>query len=146
MYGDVHWCLMPLSDASKWNVPTVFGWLADKVSSITYRGCHGCSPPPVMCAKALTFISFIRGNNSFTYILVGVKRASPENQITLSLQLPQPSVPITTIGVSLNPTRPIQHYVIKFVCNLWQACGFLLVLRFPPPINLTACNGAHLIS
>lgn len=41
------------------------------------------SPPPVMCAKALTFISFIRGNNSFTYILVGVKRASPENQITI---------------------------------------------------------------
>jgi len=31
----------------------------------------------------------------------------------------------------------IQHYVIKFVSNLRQACGFLRVLRFPPPIKLT---------
>ena len=34
--------LAALIDASKWNVPAVFGWLADKVSSITYRGHHGC--------------------------------------------------------------------------------------------------------
>ena len=34
--------------------------------------------------------------------------------------------------VSLNPTQAIQHYVIKFVG------GFLWVLRFPPPIKLTA--------
>ena len=32
----------------------------------------------------------------------------------------------------------IQHYVIKFVSDLWQVSGFLLVLRFPPPIKLTA--------
>jgi hypothetical protein len=32
----------------------------------------------------------------------------------------------------------IQHYVIKFVRDLRQVGGFLLVLRFPPPINLTA--------
>jgi hypothetical protein len=31
----------------------------------------------------------------------------------------------------------IQHYVIKFVSDLWQVCGFLWVLRFPPPIKLT---------
>ena len=31
----------------------------------------------------------------------------------------------------------IQHYVIKFVSDLWQVCGFLGVLRFPPPIKLT---------
>ena len=30
----------------------------------------------------------------------------------------------------------IQHYVIKFVIDLWQVCGFLLVLRFPSPIKL----------
>jgi hypothetical protein len=29
----------------------------------------------------------------------------------------------------------IQHYVIKFVSDLWQVSGFLL---FPPPIKLTA--------
>ena len=34
----------------------------------------------------------------------------------------------------------IQHYVIKFVNDLRQVAfgGFLLVLRFPPPIKLTA--------
>ena len=32
----------------------------------------------------------------------------------------------------------IQHYVIKFVSNLRQVDGFLQVLRFPPPIKLTA--------
>jgi hypothetical protein len=32
----------------------------------------------------------------------------------------------------------IQHYVIKFVSDLQQVGGFLRVLRFPPPIKLTA--------
>jgi len=32
----------------------------------------------------------------------------------------------------------IQHYVIKFVSDLQQVCGFFRVLRFPPPIKLTA--------
>ena len=32
----------------------------------------------------------------------------------------------------------IQHYVIKFVSDLRQVGGFLWVLRFPPPIKLTA--------
>jgi hypothetical protein len=31
----------------------------------------------------------------------------------------------------------MQHYVIKFVNNLWQVSGFLWVLQFPPPIKLT---------
>jgi hypothetical protein len=30
------------------------------------------------------------------------------------------------------------HYVIKFVNDLQQVGGFLRVLRFPPPIKLTA--------
>jgi hypothetical protein len=32
----------------------------------------------------------------------------------------------------------IQHYLIKFVSDLQQVSGFLQVLRFPPPIELTA--------
>jgi hypothetical protein len=32
----------------------------------------------------------------------------------------------------------IQHYVIKFVSDLLQVGGFLRVLRFPPPVKLTA--------
>ena len=31
----------------------------------------------------------------------------------------------------------VQHYVIKFVSDLWQVCGFLRVLQFPPPTKLT---------
>jgi hypothetical protein len=34
----------------------------------------------------------------------------------------------------------IQHYVIKFVSDLRQVGGFLLELRFPPPIKLTVWN------
>jgi hypothetical protein len=35
----------------------------------------------------------------------------------------------------------ITYYVIKFVSDLlWQVGGFLLVLRFPPSIKLTAIN------
>jgi hypothetical protein len=32
----------------------------------------------------------------------------------------------------------VQHYVMKSVSDLWQVGGFLRVLRFPPPIKLTA--------
>ena len=48
---------------------------------------------------------------------------------------------ITIKGASLNSAHgkvySIQCYVIKFVSDLWQVCGFLQVLRFPPPIKLT---------
>jgi hypothetical protein len=44
--------------------------------------------------------------------------------------------------VSSNPVHgevySIQHYVIKLVSDLRQVGGFLRVLRFPPPIKLTA--------
>jgi hypothetical protein len=52
------------------------------------------------------------------------------------------SMPITTNVVSSNPVHfyvySMQYYVIKFVSDLRQVCGFLRVLRFPPPIKLTA--------
>jgi len=51
------------------------------------------------------------------------------------------SVPITTNVMSSNPAHGevylMQHYVIKFVSDLRQVGGFLLVLRFPPPVKLT---------
>ena len=34
----------------------------------------------------------------------------------------------------------IQHYVIKFVCDLRQVGGFLRVFWFPPPIKLTVTD------
>jgi hypothetical protein len=43
--------------------------------------------------------------------------------------------------VSSNPAHgdvySIQHYVVKFVSDLWRVGGFLLVLQLPPPYN---CN------
>ena len=54
------------------------------------------------------------------------------------------SVPITTESdvVSSNPfiARRTQYniYVIKFVSDLRPVCGYLRVLRFLPPIKLTA--------
>ena len=60
----------------------------------------------------------------------------------LHLQLLVQSVPIITNVVSLNPAHGevylIQHCAIKFVSQLRQVDGFLLVLRFPLPIKLTA--------
>ena len=60
----------------------------------------------------------------------------------LNLQLPMQSVTITTKDVSSNHDHAgvysIQHYVIKFVSDLRQVGGFFWVLRFPPPIKLTA--------
>ena len=58
--------------------------------------------------------------------------------VSLYLQQPMQSVPITTNVVSLNPTQAKQHYVIKFVSDLREVGGFLLVLRFPPTTKLIA--------
>jgi len=50
----------------------------------------------------------------------------------LDLQLPVPSVPITTKVMRVNPNHgkvySIQHYVLKFVSDLLQVCGFLKLL------------------
>ena len=43
-------------------------------------------------------------------------------------------------GFESRSGRGVQHYVIKFVSDLRQVGGFLRVLRFPPPIQLTKCN------
>jgi hypothetical protein len=41
-------------------------------------------------------------------------------------------------GFESQAGQGVQHYVIKFVSDLRQVGGFLRVLQFPPPINLTA--------
>jgi hypothetical protein len=49
------------------------------------------------------------------------------------------SVPITTDGEFESQSgRGVQHYVIQFASGLRQVGSFLRVLRFPPPIKLTA--------
>jgi len=56
--------------------------------------------------------------------------------------VPMQSVPITTNVLNSNTVHgevySIQHYVTKFVSDLRQVSGFLWVLRFHPPIKLTA--------
>ena len=52
-------------------------------------------------------------------------------------------MPITTKVMSFNPVHGDvyliqQHYAIKIVSDLRQVCVFLQVLRFPPPVKLTA--------
>jgi hypothetical protein len=42
------------------------------------------------------------------------------------------------LWVRISIRRGVQHYVIKFISDLRQVSGFLRVLRFPPPIKLTA--------
>ena len=60
----------------------------------------------------------------------------------MDLQLTMQSVPITTKVVILNSTHgevySIQHYEMKIVNDLRQVDCFHRVLRFPPPIKLTA--------
>jgi hypothetical protein len=52
------------------------------------------------------------------------------------------SVPLTINVVNSNPFHgevySIQAYVIKFVSDFRQVSGFLRVLRFLPPMKLTA--------
>ena len=59
----------------------------------------------------------------------------------LDLQLHVQSVLVTIKNVRFTPphgqVHSIQHYVIKFVCELPHVGGFLWVLRFIPPIKLT---------
>jgi hypothetical protein len=62
--------------------------------------------------------------------------------VVVVIVLPIKSMSIGTNVVSSNPAHgelySIQHYVIKFVSDLWQVGGFLQVLLFPPTIKLTA--------
>ena len=41
-------------------------------------------------------------------------------------------------GFKSRSGRGVQHYVIKFVSDLRQVSVFIRVIRFPPPIQLTA--------
>jgi hypothetical protein len=67
---------------------------------------------------------------------------APMIVLLLDLQLLVQLWSITTKVVSLNPVHDevysIQHYVIKFVSDVRQDGRFLRVVRFPPPIKLTA--------
>jgi len=61
--------------------------------------------------------------------------------VWLKNKLPMQSVPMTNrceFETRSGEVYSRQLYVIKFVSDLRQVGGFLRVLRFPPPIKLTA--------
>ena len=64
------------------------------------------------------------------------------DRMVVDLKLLVQSLPITTKVVSSNPVHgevyTVQHYVIRFVSDLRQVGCCLWILRFPPPIKLTA--------
>jgi hypothetical protein len=70
------------------------------------------------------------------YSMCGIQTHSFSGELSVQ------SVPITTKVVSSNPAHgevySIQLNVINIVSDLQQVSGFLWVLRFPPPIKLTA--------
>ena len=74
-------------------------------------------------------------NYTNIYIMLTMSVIIQTNAVKL---LCMQSVPFKV--VSSNPVHgevySIQHYVIKFVNDLWQVGGFHWVLRFPPPIKL----------
>ena len=53
-------------------------------------------------------------------------------------KMPMRSVPITSdVRLPLPHCEGVQHYVIRFVSDLREVSGFLRILRFLPPIQLT---------
>ena len=70
--------------------------------------------------------------NVYLFVSIFTQLKYGKGMYFMNLQLHIKSVPITTKVVSSNPTHRevilIQHNVIKFVCDLWQAIGFILVL------------------
>ena len=79
-------------------------------------------------------------NHSTTLHYKNKRSRRGRDRIMLDLQLPVQSA--NSKVVSSNPVHDevysIQHYMMKFVSDSRQVGSFLLVLRFPPPIKLTA--------
>jgi hypothetical protein len=75
-------------------------------------------------------------------MLIFVEMCSGRDRMVVGFIATMQSVSITTNVVSWNLVHGevylIQHYVIKFASDLREVDGFLWVLRFPPPIKLTA--------
>ena len=80
------------------------------------------------------FVKSSMSNYSIFSVLPKISYAYMDSNAGKGLQLPMQSVPTTTKVVSSNPVHGevywIQHYVIKFVSDLRQVCGFHRVLLF----------------
>jgi hypothetical protein len=94
-----------------------------------------CPLPYPSIEKNVT-ISYTRGRRGRNRMVLVTRGRRGRNRVVLEF-----TVSIITKIVSSNPIHgemySMQHYVIKFVCNLRQVDGFHRVLRFLPPIKLT---------
>ena len=86
-------------------------------------------PPRYIVESGVKYHNLNPNPNIYICVFVYVQKGS--NECCLDIRI-----------ASLNPAHGevylVQHYVIKFVGYLLQADGFPRVLRFPPPIKLTA--------
>ena len=93
-------------------------------------------------SKTIYLCAYFFKAYNYLCILYLTHTSHGSDRMVVVFKLPVQSVPITTKVVSLNPVHGevylIQYYVIKFVTDFRQISVFLLVLRFPPPMKLTA--------
>jgi hypothetical protein len=87
---------------------------------------------------AFVFLSLLLSTWTYFITFKSGHRGGRECMVVCFMQ----PVSITTTVVSSIPAHcevySMQQYVINFVGDLLQVGGFLQVLRFPPPIKLTA--------
>jgi hypothetical protein len=98
----------------------------------------------------MMFISDLRQVGGFLRVLRinSIRQHKDIKCVEKSIQLSKRNTPNFNNSVSLidlspphlcaNPICLLQHYVMMFISDLRQVGGFLRVLRFPPPIKLTA--------
>ena len=82
-----------------------------------------------VCAVCYNFCIKTMFNSSLTPICFIFVYWCP-NTISISFRL--------TVTRRVSLVEQVEHYVIKFVSDLRQVRGFLWILRFHPPIKLTA--------
>jgi hypothetical protein len=127
-----------------WKMSFLWHWRRTTLSNWLFSFTLACTTILLWHVKAYNFLSqecFLWYFSVLRITLFIVEARRGRARWYLDLKLSKQSVPITTV-VSSNPVHDevysIQHYVIKFVSDLRQVGGFLWVLRFPPPIKLTA--------
>jgi hypothetical protein len=100
------------------------GIWTDNISGDTMQGKWAVM---YICVRGIDFAS----RNDWNIVEGGDKHHQP-NPLFLRF--------FNWINTAHSNVYSIQHYVIKFVSDLWQIYDFLRVLWFPPSINLTTTN------
>jgi hypothetical protein len=108
----------PMKLVLSWRILLKFMCQARKVSS------HAC----IDCASLLYFVTVLTVGNFMFFILLLCELLS----ILCETQA------LVCILVWIVKILWSRHYLIKFVSDLRQVGDFLRVLRFPPPIKVTA--------